>query len=59
MKAMFAITGMMVLFSTVETPAKVYEKGGPLRLREYVGRAWENELIHYVIEFGKLARNAG
>lgn len=31
--------------------ARVYRKGDVIRLREYVGREWANELIHYDLEF--------
>jgi len=32
---------------------EVYKNGSVLRLKEYVGREWTNELIHYELEFAK------
>ena len=45
------VTGLLLLLFTASAEAKPYMKGETLRLREYVGRKWNNELIHYKLNF--------
>lgn len=45
--------GLTLLCGTMAGRAQPYKLGDTLRLKEYVGREWSNELIHYEIGFPK------